>query len=101
MMGHPTGLIYGEANRGGSHFATHVSKNYGQRQMGTFSHLVLTLVRRLLRRVARAGLSGQRCLTTARKTAILRTGLEPIMLGILSQFLLEAEGSCKSEGLFE
>lgn len=28
-------------------------------------------------------------------------GLDPIMLGILSQFLLEAEGSCESEGLFE
>lgn len=43
----------------------------------------------------------QRAATTARKTAILRTGLEPIMLGILSQFLLEAEGSRESEGLFE
>lgn len=28
-------------------------------------------------------------------------GLDPIMLGILSQFLLETEGSCESEGLFE
>lgn len=31
MMGHPAGLIYREANGGGSHFATHVSKDYGQR----------------------------------------------------------------------
>lgn len=76
--------------------------------MGTFSRLVPehkpTLVRRLLGGAACTRLGGGAVLLYVncwKNNTSQDIGLDPIMLGILSQFLLETEGSCESEGPFE
>lgn len=75
--------------------------------MGTFIRLVpeckLTLLRRLpggggARAHASAGNAALLYVNCAKNNNSQDIGLDPIMLGILSQFLLEAEGSCVSEG---
>lgn len=76
--------------------------------MGTFSRLVpeckLTLMRRLLRghvHTPSAGSAALLYVNCSKNNNSQDIGLDPIMLGILSQFLLETEGSCASEGPFE
>lgn len=89
----PLAWFTGTLIRGGNHFASHISKDYVSQWMGTLSRSDEENPEgQTIHGVP--GSAGSLRVNYLKNNYSQQIGLDPITLGVSSQFLLEIEGSC-------